>query len=119
MAVEKGEMVFCAGPVAPHNGLSGVVVFVLEGKTKLRAVGRDFAVFDHEVQFGHFADAHLPQAVRSALNDRGSGLLPGVRAGADEFDNFVRAIMHDAVLQKTKYRMLCARGSMTEINTVQ
>ncbi len=25
--------------------------------------------------------------------------------------------MHDAVLQKVKYRMLCAPGSMTEINT--
>ena len=58
MAVEKADGVLC-GVVAPHNGLSGVVAFVLEGDVKLRAVGGDFAVFDHHIKLGDFPNAQI------------------------------------------------------------
>jgi hypothetical protein len=48
-AVSGGRDVILSGAVAPHNGLSLVVVFVLEGDFQLGAVGRHFAALDHEV----------------------------------------------------------------------
>ena len=55
-----GRDVILSGAVAPHNGRSGVVVvFVFEGDAKLRAVGGDFAVFDHHVKLGDFANAQI------------------------------------------------------------
>ena len=48
--VVSGERdVVLSGAVAPLYGLSGVVAFVFKGEAKLRAVGGDFAFFDHEV----------------------------------------------------------------------
>jgi hypothetical protein len=49
-----------------------VVTFVFKGEAKLRAVGGDFAVFDHEIQFDHLGDALLSRRTSGAA----SFLLP-------------------------------------------
>jgi hypothetical protein len=66
----------------------------LERNLHLGAVGGHLAIVDHQIQFDDFGDAQVAQGLRSAFHSRSSGFLPGFRARADQFDDFVNALCH-------------------------
>src|SRR6185437_1395484 len=71
-----------------------VLALVLERDLELGPIGFDLALLDHQILLDDLGDSQIPEARRGAL-DRGlGGLLPGLRARADQFDHFVNALGH-------------------------
>ena len=48
----------------------------LKETSHLRAIGYDFALFDHQVLLDDLGDAQVPEALSGALDRRLGGLLP-------------------------------------------
>ena len=71
---------------------------VLERQVEAGAVANHLAVLDGHVELDHLGDAEIPKRARRCLDGRLGGLLPGLRAGADEFSHPVDALRHSSLL---------------------
>ena len=83
----------CGLPYPRHLPL--VMALILEGDFDLGPVGFHLAVGDDEVLLEDLRHAQVAQGFGSALDRRLGGLLPGFRAGADQFDDFVHTLRHN------------------------
>jgi hypothetical protein len=77
------------------------VRLVFEGQFDFGAIGVDLAVADDQVLFHNFRDAQLAQMFCGLLDDVPCGVLLTFGAGADKFDNVVRAFEMDNFLGHT------------------
>jgi orotate phosphoribosyltransferase len=74
-----------------------VAALIFEGHTELGSVRLDLArAADDEVLRQDLGDPQLPQMLAGELDRVLGGLFPRFRAGADDLDDFVDALRHDA-----------------------
>src|SRR3982075_3067921 len=91
------------------------LAFELEGDLRLGAVGLHFAVLHLHVQLRDLDDAQISQGLGSLRNRCARGLLPGLGAGPDQFDDLVDAIGHGFLTFRPRSRgppVCCSRAPM-------
>src|SRR3954451_23627151 len=74
-----------------------LLLFKFERHLDLGPVGVDLAVGDLHVEFDDFGDAKVSQTLRSAFDSGARGFFPGIGAGADQFNDLVNTLRHDAL----------------------
>src|SRR6478672_2223641 len=72
--------------------------FIFEGDFQLGAVRFYLAVGNDQVLLDDLGHPQLPQMFAGELNRRLGSVLPGFRAGANHFDDFVDTLRHGEVL---------------------
>src|SRR5438093_6324098 len=77
---------------------SGLVAFVFERHLELGPIALDLAVLQLHVELRDLRHTQVAQCFPRALDRRGSGSLPGLRAGPDQLDDLVDALGHRSLL---------------------
>src|SRR5262245_59371571 len=87
---------------------AGLLAFVLEGDLDLGPVRDRLAVFDLQVELLDLRDAEIAERAPGAQDRGGCRLLPRLRAGADQLDDFVHALGHGGPPLSTRRRIAAA-----------
>ena len=67
---------------------------ILEGYPYFGAVAADLTILDLHIQLLDLGDAQVTKALRGHVDGGGGGLLPRLRAGPYQRDDFVDALCH-------------------------